>query len=187
MANVKHGVVRTDRMYGTDVGANLVSLKYMGTGSTATAIDNGCVVALNGLMTGQREVYKGIVPAKNTAIGKIVLVATPEVMYDERKKNLEDFENEADMIARGYILHENDIFSVTEEVLDAADDIEVGDIVELQDAATEGSGESAVVTNAEAGIHLRVVSSATSGCTSVGKIIAVEKAGRYTYYVIQVG
>ena len=169
MANTKHGVIRTDRMYGTDVGANLVSVKYMGAGTTETAIDNGCVVALDGLMAGQREIYKGITPAANTALGKIALIATPEVMYDERKKNLEDYENEAGVTCRGYILHSNDIFSVTAEALDAAAEIAVGNIVEVQ-----------------AGVKLKVVASATSGSTAVGKVIAIEKAGRYTYYVIQV-
>lgn len=170
MSNVKHGVIRTDRMYGTDVGANLVSVKYMGTGSTATAIDNGCVVALDGLMTGQREVYKGVTPAANTALGKIALIATPEMMYDERKKNLEDFENEAGAICRGYILHSGDIFSLTGEALDAAADITVGNVVELQ-----------------ASKLMKVVTTATTGSTVVGKVIAVENAGRRTYYVIQVG
>lgn len=170
MATVKHGVIRTDRMYGTDVGANLVSLKYMGAGTTETAIDNGCVVALDGLMSNQREIYKGVTPAANTALGNIALVATPEVMYDERKKNLEEYENEAGVTCRGYILHEHDIFSVTAEALDAAAAIAVGNIVELQ-----------------AGVKLKVVGTATSGSTAVGKVIAIEKAGRYTYYVIQVG
>lgn len=169
MANVKHGVIRTDRMYGTDVGANLVSVKYMGAGTTETAIDNGCVVALDGLMTGQREIYKGVTPTANTALGKIALIATPEVMYDERKQNLEDYENEAGVTCRGYILHSNDIFSVTAEVLDAASTIAIGNVVELQ-----------------AGVKLKVVASATASTTTVGKIIAIEKAGRYTYYVIQV-
>lgn len=53
MAN--HGVFRSDLMSGTDVAADLVSVKYMGAGSTETAIDNGCVVKLDGLMTGERE------------------------------------------------------------------------------------------------------------------------------------
>lgn len=169
MSNVTHGVIRTDRMYGTDVGANLVSVKYMGSGATATEIDNGCVVALDGLMTGEREIYTGVTPAANTALGKIALIATPEVVYDERKKNLSDFVNEAGTVCRGYILHSNDIFSVTGEVLNAAAAIAVGDIVELQ-----------------ADVKLNVVSTATTGSTAVGKIIAIESAGKYTYYVIQV-
>ena len=36
-----YGVVRTDKLMGTDVRSMLESVKYMGAGSTATAIDNG--------------------------------------------------------------------------------------------------------------------------------------------------
>lgn len=37
-----------------------------------------------------------------------------------------------------------------------------------------------------AGTKLNVAASATSGATTVGKIIDVEIAGRYTYYVIKI-
>lgn len=40
-----YGIVRTDNMYGTDVRAALVSIKYMGdNGTTPTAIENGNVL-----------------------------------------------------------------------------------------------------------------------------------------------
>lgn len=170
-----HAVVRTDLMTGTDVGADLRSLKYMGTGTTATDIDNGCVVKLDSLMTGEREIWKGVKPAANTALKDVVLVATPEILYDERLKDLKNFYNEAGKAARGYVLHTNNIFSVTEEALaltediDDFDDVVVGNTVELQ-----------------ADVKLLVGESVTSGSTAVGKIIAIEKAGRYTYYVIEV-
>lgn len=169
-----YAVIRTDRMYGTAVAPNLVSLKYMGAGTTTqntveTEIENGNVVKLVGLMTDEREVYKGVTPAANTALGDIVLVAAPEVLYDERKKNLDEFINEAGKVIRGYRLHEHDIFSVTAEALSAAATIAVGNVVELQ-----------------AGTKMKVVASATSGSTKVGEIIAIEQAGRYTYYVIEV-
>ncbi len=166
MTNVKHGVIRTDRMYGTDVGANLVSVKYMGAGTTETAIDNGCVVKLDGLMEGEREIFKGVTPEAGTPATKIAIIATPEVMYDERKKNLDEYENEAGTVCRGYIPHSGDIFSVTKEDLDASGDIAVGNTVEVQ-----------------ADVKLKVSASATN---ALGKVIAIEKAGRYTYYVIQV-
>ena len=169
MAN--HGVIRTDRMYGTDVAANLVSVKYMGTGATATAIDNGNVVKLDGLMAGEREVYKGVTPAASDALDNIAIIATPEVLYDEHKKGLEEFENEAGRICRAYIPHTHDIFSVTADALDIASGatVAVGWVAELK-----------------AGTKLTLKASATSGSTQVGKIIAIETVGRYTYYVIQV-
>lgn len=165
-----YGVVRTDRLMGTDVRSMLESVKYMGAGSTATAIDNGNVVKLDGsLMTGEREIKKGVTPAANDALDAIVLIASPEVMYDERKRNLDEFQNEAGKVCRGYHLHSGDIFSVTKDALDGAATPAVGNVVELK-----------------AGIKLNVAASATSGSTVVGKIIAVDVVGRYTYYVIQV-
>ncbi|MCZ9312900.1 MAG: hypothetical protein O0V67_05945 [Methanocorpusculum sp.] len=165
-----YGVVRTDKLMGTDVRSMLESVKYMGAGSTATAIDNGNVVKLDGsLMTGEREIKKGVTPAANDALDAIVLIASPEVMYDERKRNLDEFQNEAGKVCRGYHLHSGDIFSVTKDALDGAATPAVGNVVELK-----------------AGIKLNVAASATNGSTVVGKIIAVDVVGRYTYYVIQV-
>lgn len=164
-----HGVVRTDRMYGTDVAANLVSVRYMGSGTTETAIDNGNVVKLDGLMSGEREIFKGVTPAANTAKGLVALIASVELPYDERKKGLEDFENEAGAECRAYVLHSNDIFSVTKEALDFTGKIAAGWKVELM-----------------AGTKLKAVATATSGSTNIGEIIAIEKAGRHTYYVIKV-
>ena len=171
MSETIHGVVRTDKLHGTDTGVNLVSAKYMGSGSTETAIDNGNVLKVEALMTGEREVRKAVTPAANTALKDIILVATPEVMYDERKKNLHEFFNEAGKIVRGYFLGTHDYFSVTKEALNVADNytIAVGDVVELM-----------------AGPKLNVVASLTANSTQVGKIAAIEPAGRYTYYVVEV-
>ena len=166
-----YGVVRTDKMFGTDVRSGLVSVRYQPS-STNTAIENGNVVLLNGLETGSREVYKGETPAANSAIGKVVLIATPEVNYDERKRNLDEFRTEAGEIARGYYLHSEDIFSVTKDALDGAATPAVGDVVELK------AGTKLNVKAAATG--------ATDGSTVVGSIIDINVVGRYTYYVIQV-
>lgn len=171
-----HAIVRTDLMFGTNVNAGLRSLKYMGSGSTATDIDNGCVVKLDSIIAdGQgkvkdREVWKAVTPAANSKMNEIVLVATPEVLYDERKKELKEFYNEAGRICRGYVLHTDDIFSVTAEALaGVTDSTAVGAIVELQ-----------------AGVKLKVVASATSGSTTVGKLIQIEEINGVKYYVIEV-
>jgi hypothetical protein len=91
-------------------------------------------------------------------------------MYDERKRGLDEFINEAGKVCRGYRLHKGDIFSVTKDGLDGVETPAVGNIVELK-----------------AGTKLNVVASATSGSTPVGKIIAVDVVGRHTYYAILVG
>lgn len=160
-----NAVVRTDKMFATDNRAGLVSVRYQ-PGDTMTAIDNGNVVKIGALEEGSREVYKGVTPAADDAIKDIVLIASPEVMYDERKRNLDEFQNAAGTIARGYHLHTNDIFSVTKEALTGAEPA-VGNTVELA-----------------AGTKLNVTTSATG--TVVGTIIDINVVGRYTYYVIQV-
>lgn len=165
-----YGIVRTDNMYGTDVRAALASVKYMGAdGKTPTEIENGSVLKLGNLIDGEREVYIGSQIAANDSLNDIVLIASPEVMYDERKKNLDEYINDAGKICRGYRFHSGDIFSVTKSVLAGAETPAKGNIVELA-----------------AGTKLNVVASATSGSTVVGKIIAVDIVGRYTYYVIKV-
>ena len=172
-----YAVVRTDKLMGTDVRSMLESVKYLGSdGQTPTAIENGNVLkvgaleaidATNGVY--EREVKVGSVPAANSKLDEIVLVATPEVMYDERKRSMTEFRNEAGDIVRGYHLHSGDIFSVTKDALDGAASPAVGNVVELK-----------------AGTKLNVAASATNGSTQVGKILAIDVVGRLTYYVIQV-
>ena len=165
----KYGVVRTDRLLGITNHAGIVSVKYY-VDTTATAIENGNVVKVGALMTGEREVYKATAPAANTPITEIALIADPEVIYDERKKALYEFINEAGDIVRGYRLHTGDIFSVTAEALATSlSAIEIGNVVELQ-----------------AGTKLKVTSSLTANSTQVGTIIDINVVGPYTYYAIQV-
>lgn len=166
-----YGVVRTDNMVGTDVRAQLVSIKYMGEdGQTATAIENGNVLKVGALMDGEREIFVGGAVAADDSLDNVVLVASPEVMYDERKHNLDEYINEAGKPCRGYRFHKGQIFSVTKEALSGVASPAVGNVVELA-----------------AGTKMNVAASATSGSTAVGKIIAIDVVGRHTYYVILVG
>lgn len=167
----KYGVVRTDNLMGTDVATYLDSVRFYDSNDEVAAIENGNVVKVGALLTGERELHKATAPAANTALAEIGLVATPEVMYDERKKNLDEFINEAGRAARIYYLHSGDEFGVTIDALNVASGYtpKVGDVAELM-----------------AGTKLNVKASATSGSTQVGKIIAVESTKRYTYYVIRV-
>ena len=163
-----YGIVRTDNMYGTDVRAALVSIKYMGEdGATPTAIENGSVLKVGALIEGEREIYVGGTVAANDKVEDVVLVASPEVMYDERKKNLDEYINVAGKACRGYHIHSGDIFSVTKEALTGEAAPAVGNVVELAE-----------------GTKLSVAKDAT-GATVVGTIIAVDVVGRYTYYAIK--
>lgn len=162
-----HSVFRSDNLRATNSSAGLYSVKY-NNGTDYVAIDNGRVVALDSLIAGGREIWKAVTPAANTALNKVVIIGTPEVMYDKRLRNLTDFYNEAGEIARGYMLFDGDIFSVSDDALTGT--AAVGNIVELQ-----------------ADTKLKVVATATSGSTKVGKVIAIETVGTIKYVVIRVG
>lgn len=171
MEKTKYGVIRTDLMSGTDQRADMVSLRYMGAdGQTPTAIENGSVVVLDGLMEGEREIWVGKTPTADASLDTIAVVATPEVLYDEHKKNLSDYINEKGKTCRGYILRSGNIFSVSAEGLDIANGV------------TPAVGYVAVLGTTP---KMKVVASA-SGSTKVGDIIAIDKTTRYTYYVIKI-
>lgn len=168
-------VIRTDKMFGTDNRTGLYSIKYMGTGTTPTAIENGSVVKLGTLVektvdtttTVSREIYKATNVAANTPLSEVVIVAASEVEYDERLRDLDDYITPADVPARAYTLTVGCMFGLTAEGFTATP--AKGNIVELA-----------------AGKKLKPVASATSGSTKVGVIDTIEKVGKYTYYVVRV-
>ena len=165
----KYGVVRTDNMFGTDNRSGLVSVRYMGSdGNKAAAIENGSVVKIGSLVEGEREVFVGADVASDDKISDVVLIAAPEVAYDERVRNLDEYINEEGKNIRCYHLHTGDTFSVTKEALVGVEAPAKGNVVELAN-----------------GTKLSVAAAET-GATKVGTIIDVEIAGRYTYYVILV-
>jgi hypothetical protein len=163
-----HSIFRSDALAATNASAGLYSVKYHD-GTKYNAIDNGHVVALDSLITGEREVWKAVTPAANDDLSGIVILGSPEIMYDERLRNLTDFYNEADVAARGYMLSAGDIFTVSADAVTATTPA-VGNVVELQ-----------------ADTKLKVVATLTSGSTQVGTIIALEKIGTVDAIVVRVG
>lgn len=153
-----YAIVRTDLLTGTSDPAFLVSVKYSPS-ATDTAIENGHVVLVGDLGTDEREVYIGATPTATSPLSSIALIATPEVMVDERKKNLNEFRNEAGEIARGYYLAAKNVFSVTAEAVTPISGTAPakGQIVELQ-----------------ADTKLKLTATLTSGSTQVGTVIAIE-------------
>lgn len=147
----KYAVVTRERMTTEWDGSKRLSAKYLPSDVEA-AIENGNVVKLEGLVAGEREIYKAVTPAVDTELKAIGLVTTPEVVADERKKNLEDFRNEAGEEITVDKLFSGDVFSITAEGFDGAP--AVGAIVELK-----------------AGVKLNAVEELTSGSTQVGTII----------------
>lgn len=158
-------VFRSDLMSGTDVAADLVSLRVYDTDETTPiAVENGSIVELKGYEEGEREVMKAVLATSSSKLSDCAIVGTEEVMYDERKKNLDEFINDAGSICRGYIPRSRNIFSITKEGF-------VGGTAPEKDAEV-GIGEGGKVNSSASGL---------------GKVMAIEAAGRYTYYVIKIG
>lgn len=165
----KHAIVRTDLMSGTTDASLLMSVQYVTGSNEATAIDNGNIVAVDDtLVDGESEIYVAKKPTATTPIKNIVLVANPELFYDETKHHdLSEYENEAGKTIRGYKLHNNDVFSVTAE-------------------AISGTPSKGKFLNVGADTKLVVASTVSTGDVNVGKIIDVETVGNDTYYVVKV-
>ncbi|WP_099467747.1 hypothetical protein [Konateibacter massiliensis] len=143
-----YAVITREKMASEYDGTKRVSLKIN------EDLQNGSVVVVGDLVSGKREVFATTKPTASTALTDIAILTTPEVDADERKKNLSDFINKADILlpATGDYLTAKDIFSLTAEGFDGTP--AVGKIVELQ-----------------AGYKLKVVATATAGSTVIGKIV----------------
>lgn len=106
MADVKHAVYNSDNVSATTDGSLIVSMKYMGSGSAATAIDNGNIVLVGELMADEKQIHKATTPAANSPRAQLAIVTTVE----EDKKavlksdsNLENYTNEAGKTLRGFV------------------------------------------------------------------------------------
>lgn len=160
----KYTVIRTDLLSGTDVAADLVSLRVYDGSTQPIEVENGTIVELEGYEDGQREVMKAKLATASSKVADCAIVASEEVMYDERKKNLDEFVNEAGAICRGYVPRSRNIFSVTAE------------------GFVDGTAPSAVGDEVGIGTNGKLDASGTG----FGKLMAIEIAGRYTYYVIKI-
>ena len=160
----KYCVIRTDLMSGTKQPADLVSFRFYDAEGNAAEVENGVIVKLEGYEEGEREVMKAVAATAGADLNECAIAAGVEVMYDERKKNLDEYVNEAGKIVRGYIPRSRNMFSVTKEGF-------VGGAVAAKGAEV-GIGEGGKLDAAGTGF---------------GTIMAVEAAGRYTYYVVKIG
>lgn len=157
-----YSIVCREAMQSESVAVFRKSFKYQPS-SVDTAIENGNVVLKGALINKEREIYTATTPAANSSLADILLVTTPEVLADERLKNLSDFRNEAGDVCTGDVLKSGDIFSLTAEGFTGTP--AVNKIVELQ-----------------AGTKLKIVDTLTSGSTQVGTIIDFAN-GKYAVQV----
>lgn len=158
-------VFRSDLLSGTSQGADLISARVYDTDETTPiAVENGTIIEIKELEEGQREIYKAVLATSSSKLSDCAVVGTPEVFYDERQKNLDEFINEAGTAVRGYILRSRNMFSETKEGFVGGTVPEKGDEV--------GIGANGKLDTAGTGF---------------GTCVAIEVAGRYTYYVIRIG
>lgn len=147
-----HTIFRSDKMFGTLNPAGLVNVKI------SADLDNGSVVKIGALATGEREAYSASTPVAGDSLDSLCIVVGPELMYDERKKNLNEYFNDHTLnkgIYRGYRFHKGDEFSMTADGFDGTP--AVGSIVEVM-----------------AGNKMKVVAEATQNATAIGTIVAKE-------------
>lgn len=153
----EHCICDTSLMLGTVSASKLVNVKL------SAAVDNGNIVAIGALADGESEAFVASKPTATTPISKLALIKAPEVLADERLKNLGDFYNKAGAIVRGYLFESGGEFRLTAEGLSGTP--AVGNAVE-----------------ADASYKLKAVASATGSSTQIGTIIAVEG----DYFVVRV-
>ena len=156
-------VIRTDLMSGTKQPADLVSLRFYDAEGKPAEVENGVIVELQGYDEGEREVMKAVAATAGSDLNDCAIVAGVEVMYDERKKNLDEYINEANKPTRGYIPRSRNLFSVTKEGF-------VGGVTP-EEGAEVGIGEGGKIDAAGTGF---------------GKCEDIEVVGRYTYYTIRI-
>ena len=157
----KYCVIRTDLMAGTKNPDQLVSVRYYADEAVAE-VENGVIVELKGYEDGQREVMKAVAATAESNLADCAVIAAPEVMYDERKKNLDEFINEAGKAVRGYRLPDRNMFALT----------------------AEGFAGAAPALNGKVGIGDNGKLDAAK--TGFGECVHIETAGRYTSYTIKI-
>lgn len=153
-------VFRSDLMSGTDDASALVSCRVYNATGKPIAVENGTVVELKGYEDKQREVMKAVLATSASNKARCAVIGSVELMYDERKKNLDEFINEAGAICRGFIPRSQNKFSVTKEAF-SGDLPEVGSVIGVEDGKLVAGSEK-----------------------PLGVCLAIEKTSRYTYYVI---
>lgn len=159
MAN--KGVFIAENMASTKVGSLLRSA------TQATAIENGAIVTLGDLATGEIDLYKSGAVAAIT--DTIYLVDGVEVVYDETTvKGLDDYENVANKAFRVRKPAVGDRFSISASMITALADAPVkGNLVET--AAGNKLAEVAKATGLTATVSFgaRIVETWTFGSRAI--------------------
>lgn len=123
-------IVRLDKIQASANG-NIESVVH------SADLSNGVVINLGGLVAGERELRQVAVPATATlGTEEVLLVATPELIYEYSSKGLKDYVNKAGKAMRAYHLVAGDIFTVTDDLLTGGATV-VGQYVAPANGATK--------------------------------------------------
>jgi hypothetical protein len=156
------GIVRLDKVKSVKCG-------HIYNVQNDAELDNGSVGYIGALLDGEREIYAlEQFTTEKIATESIVLVAAPEIVYDEStyaKKKLSAFVNPAKTPVRAYELVAHDIFSVSDDMVTAIDDTD--DVVAVDN--------NVVAQNAS--FKLAEIATLAGTEKFVGKIIDVETIG----------
>lgn len=163
MAN-KYAVIRTDLMAGTKQPADLVSVRFYNSDGAEAAVENGVIVELQSLLDGEREIWKAVAATADSDLNDCAILAAPEVMYDERLHNLDQYISYPGKDIRGYIPRSRNMFGLTAE------------------GFVSGAGPAV-----EGEVGIGADGKLDAAGTGFGKCIAIESDGRYTYHVIKIG
>lgn len=167
-----YAIYRSDNVAATKDGSQIKSARYYVDGAV-TAIENGNIVAINsGLVEGEREILKATTPTATTPVNELGIVTTVELMYEEGKRDLGEFINEATstQVLRVFKFHNGDVFSVTADALNG----------------TPVKGTTSVVVGASTKMVVKATSSVTDSEVVIGNIIDTETIGTTTYWTIEV-
>lgn len=141
MAN--RGAIRLDKVQSTVNGGIFNAVADVD-------LDNGMVVTLKGLKTGHADLFEAAAPE---AIGdQIYLVTSPEVVYEEGKGIL-DFYNVTGERVRVHQLKQDDIVTITDNVIEGA--TTVGECVIVAASSTKLKANASAPTE---GTYGKVIS-----------------------------
>lgn len=157
-------VFRCDDMPGIDNRTFIKSVLVKDGSGNNIAVENGTIVVIGGLVSGEHDLYTATLATSSSTLANCAVIGSPEVINTDlyNEKNLDAFRNEAGTPAVAYLLKDGGTFSVTKEgFVSATAPSAVG--------ATVGLGANGKIDASSSGL---------------GKVIAIDVAGRYTYYAI---
>ena len=133
-----------ENMAGEVSPTKLKAGKYLPSG-TATAIENGGIVQIGGLISGQRELHTLTNPTTSLTLNQVGIVFNPEIILDKSTTyNLDEFRNLAGDVLRVYLFDKGCQFALTVEGFTATPTVGqyacVGSTTKIVPADTEGTG-----------------------------------------------